>query len=446
MLKFVKKQFDIYYLIIFLVLLTFLIILPKGGLQGDLEYWIRWVNWIKELGLAQVYSMSEVNYFPIYLYFLGIFGLVVQEGSLVVANIYLIKVIFIIFDVASIALLGYLLKKQGKSPYLSLLVLFNLAFFYNSMLFGQIEAFYIFFVMAALIAALYKHPHISVICYTLAFYSKLQAIVFLPSVILLLLPYYFKNKRLLLPSVAAVILTHFVLLFPWIIQGTWPQMFANVFHSVDLFPVLSMNAFNFWLLLLSGASSITPDSTRFLFLSYKYWGVLLFCLVSAVILIPYLADIVKKHFGKVPTTFLNSGDYLKNVFLVNALIALAFFYFNTQMHERYIQPMILFMGTAVLLKPSKPLIAAYLLGSLAFILNMERVLQYFNLSDYHALYFSSRLIALMFLFTLILGLRELYYRRKLREDLNLLTNTVRKIFRSKPDDPEISKGESIPGY
>ena len=173
---------------------------------------------------------------------------------------------------------------------------------------------------------------------------------------------------------------------------------------------------------------------------------MLFCLVSAVILIPYLADIVKKHFGKVPTTFLNSGDYLKNVFLVNALIALAFFYFNTQMHERYIQPMILFMGTAVLLKPSKPLIAAYLLGSLAFILNMERVLQYFNLSDYHALYFSSRLIALMFLFTLILGLRELYYRRKLREDLNLLTNTVRKIFRSKPDDPEISKGESIPGY
>ena len=431
MLKFIKKNFDIYYLIIFLVLLTFIITLPKGGLQGDLEYWIRWVKWIKELGLTQVYSIQEVNYFPIYLYFLGLFGLIVQEGSLVVANIYLIKIIFIIFDVASIALLGYLLKKQGKSPYLSFLVMFNLAYFYNSVLFGQIEAFYVFFVMAAILAALFKHPHISVICYTLAFYSKLQAIIFLPSVILLLLPFYLKNKKVILTSVVAVFLTHLVLLLPWIIQGTWPQMFANVFHSVDLFPVISMNAFNFWLLLLSGAKAITPDSTRFLFLSYKIWGVLLFCLVSAVILFPFITDLIKKHFGKVKTALLNSDDYLKNVFLVNALIALAFFYFNTQMHERYVQPMILFLGTAMLLKPSKLLISAYLLGSAAFVLNLERVLQYFNFSDYNALYFSSRLIALMFLVTLVLGLRELYKYRNLREDWNLLAGSARKILRLK---------------
>ena len=396
-----KKQLsNKFNLILFLIFLLAVIFLPKGGLQGDYEYYIRWIDWMRESGLANIYAMQEVNYFPIFLYILYFLSVVIRDLVVLAANIYLVKIFILAFDFAAIFLVGNLLKKLNKSPFLSFLILFNPAFFFNSLLWGQIEALYIFFIAAAFLAVIYKHTNLSVFCYVLAFYSKLQAIIFLPGLVLLLLPFYLRNRKLLLQTFGVAVATNVVLLLPFVLNGSLNQMYANVFSSIDMFAVLSNNAFNFWILFLGPFEAGSPDSAKLLFLSFKQWGMLLFALSSFIILLPLLIRLLKKE--KIAQKL--AAGFISLVFLINGLISLVFFFFNTQMHERYLQPTILFFWISLILKPSKLLAVIYGLTSVAFVLNLERVIKYFNLGIYDTILFSSRISALMFLVALILGL------------------------------------------
>ena len=87
------------------------------------------------------------------------------------------------------------------------------------------------------------------------------------------------------------------------------------------------------------------------------------------------------------------------------------------MHERYLQPSILFLGIAAILRPQKIMVLLYILVSLAFTLNLEKIIKYFSFPSYDALMFSSRLIAFMFFLVIILGTFSLYYKSSLKEDL-----------------------------
>lgn len=122
--------------------------------------------------------------------------------------------------------------------------------------------------------------------------------------------------------------------------------------------------------------------------------------------------------------------FITQLFLVNGLVALAFFFFNTQMHERYLQPSILFFGIAAVLRPKKIMILIYALVSLAFVLNLEKVIKYFNFPSYDTVQFSSRFIALIFLIVIVLGIYSLYKISPVKEDVQLIKTKLLVVFRN----------------
>jgi len=170
-----------------------------------------------------------------------------------------------------------------------------------------------------------------------------------------------------------------------------------------------MNAFNVWHLVLSADLMKTPDSITFLGIPYKQWGLGGFMFFSLLILLPVAARIFTKFKQRAPYEI---GDY-QLFFLSFSLIPLVFFYFNTQMHERYIHPAILFMGVYAILSQRY---AAFVLLSCGYVLNLERVYQFLSI-PHHTVIFNPRFVSLLFLISLVVGISHLYERSTLRTDI-----------------------------
>ena len=75
---------------------------------------------------------------------------------------------------------------------------------------------------------------------------------------------------------------------------------------------------------------------------------------------------------------LKRNERLGTIFQVAALVTIAFFMFNTQMHERYVHPAVLFSGLFMILT-HRPIV--YVLISIGYLLNMEAVMQYLRYFD-----------------------------------------------------------------
>ena len=106
------------------------------------------------------------------------------------------------------------------------------------------------------------------------------------------------------------------------------------------------------------------------------------------------------------------NTFYKLFFLSLTLVTLIFFYFNTEMHERYIHPAILFSAIYAIL--AKDYIM-YILLSLAYTLNMAKVFPFFNL-DYNAFYFNEKLISTLYLCAFAIGMYRMYTSFKLKTD------------------------------
>jgi hypothetical protein len=128
-------------------------------------------------------------------------------------------------------------------------------------------------------------------------------------------------------------------------------------------------------------------------------------------------------------TNLMRWERLSVIFQVAALVYLAFFLFNTQMHERYVHPAILFSVIPFLIAKDR---VVYLLISFAYLFNMEAVMQvfgYFDQSilgfdvDYGGLFiFKPMFIAGIFLFAYIWG--TVVHARQFLALKNSITDTV----------------------
>jgi hypothetical protein len=79
------------------------------------------------------------------------------------------------------------------------------------------------------------------------------------------------------------------------------------------------------------------------------------------------------------------------------------------MHERYCHPVLIFIAAYSLYSRRY---WPYFLFSLAYLLNLEGVLQYFNLNNYDTLPFAQQFVALIFLTVLVLLYFDLYKMRR----------------------------------
>ena len=138
----------------------------------------QWVAFYREnLGFKSL-SYPLGNYNIPYLYFLAFFS------YLPINDLYLIKLLSIFFDVvlafASMKLLSLCGKGKGMQLACFFTVLFLPTVVLNGSLWGQCDSIYVAFALLGLWLGLTDRPILSVLCFTLSFGFKLQAVFLMP--------------------------------------------------------------------------------------------------------------------------------------------------------------------------------------------------------------------------------------------------------------------------
>lgn len=400
-LRYPSTQHWVIYGLLFLLLLA---LTTTSGYEGDIAFWKQWATFTRQHGLGNAYLDPSNNYPPLFHYFLFALGKLTGSVEKLQYYIYSIKLFILPFDVAGALLAAWVFTPGGRNQRFtaSLLLLANVAFVYNTVLWAQVDALYSFFVFGAVVLALRERAVGSVLCFVLAFNAKTQAVLFLPPLLLLWAPLGWRAPRIILSALGAAALLQLAILAPFIWGGernTLPEIVRVVTHSVDFYPYTSMNAHNWWLFWTK--SGITPDTLQFLGLTYKQWGLLGFMVASTVLLLPLALLAWRKMQQRL---VFGASDYAM-LLLSLGLLPVAFTYFNTQMHERYWHAAFLFLAGYGFLRKRYFL---YGLFSLAYFLNLEAEMHALGLKKYGTFIFSGIFGGALFSLVLIVGVVELY--------------------------------------
>jgi Gpi18-like mannosyltransferase len=384
---------------IFLVFALYLFILPRVYMDYDMGFWREWALAIHRTGITKTYT-TGINYFPVYIYLLYLYDLLQGSEACLIHNINNIKIFFVFFDFLPLFTLCCFRQKMlaFKIPYLFLLL--NIAYVFNSMVWGQIDSIYANLAFLAVVTGIF-YPVASVLLYLAALNTKPQAIEFLP-VIGIVLFYSMRRYQIVLASVGAAIILQVLLVLPFISNGGIYKLASIAFHSVGLYPKLSICAFNIWYLIARGNPYFINDSSVYLVFSYKVIGFIMFALSGLVLMVPLAKRIA--WYRKNNLAFGNSAWQL--LFLATGLLCLFFFYFNSEMHERYAQPIIIFFffyGAAA--KNYK----LYVLASIPYFLSLDKCFPDYLPVIHYKIVYASVVIALWYSATVAYG-SYLYYK------------------------------------
>ncbi|MEZ5016355.1 MAG: hypothetical protein R2800_04830 [Flavipsychrobacter sp.] len=392
-------------IVLLLLFLLYITILPRDYMIYDFDFWTNWAIYIHQHGITDVYNNDfMVDYHPIYLYLIWIYDKIQGNEFSIVQNINYLKLIPLFFDFLPIFILCGFRQKivPYRIPFLFLLL--NIAYMYTTLIWGQVDSVYCNLVFLALIVGFYK-PVWSAALFALALGTKLQAIIYLP-VLVIVWVYAVQNIKQAILLLATMCSTILLIALPFILAGNGSQLLAVVTSAVGRYPHVSVSGFNIWYLIYSGNPNHTVDTDTYFLLSFKNWGLLLFFIFSGITLLTVLFKAIRMRLEAT-----DKDELVKLLLLAGGLVTLYFYYFNTQMHERYAHAMIiLFFFYGVYTKKYR----LYILCSIPYFLSLEKSFpEYLDIEHYKFL-FASKVIALWYTLTIGYAMYEFFklYRPK----------------------------------
>ncbi|MGI4869724.1 MAG: hypothetical protein ACRYFX_00950 [Janthinobacterium lividum] len=393
------RQQRFYAALLFCLLLA---LVPRAGLAGDVAFWVRWATYSFEHGLGNVYQVPDNVYNPVFHYLLWALGQLLGSAARIRQHIYWVKALVLVFDFAGAFWAASLVPERSRRFGLALLLLLNIGYLYNTLIWVQVDAIYTCFAFGAVVLAVQQRPALSAVGFVLALGTKTQALMFLPPLLLLWLPQWYHQPRQLLRAGLAGAGAVLLLLAPFIWggqQNALPRILEFNVQAVGLFPVLTMNAYNAWYLFtrLDWPAGV-PDTRPLAGLTYHAWGRIGFFVAAALALAPLLAAAWQALRVR------SNSPGLALVLLSAAMVPLLFTFFNTRMHERYWHAAVLFLAAYGFVRRDY---LPYVLVSVAYFLQLEAVLRYLNL-DYQLLLLRPRFIAGLFALLILLVFHRLY--------------------------------------
>lgn len=406
-----------------LLFFLMLLLVPQAGYDGDMYYWVKWATYIFEHQLGDVYEVSDNNYNPLYHYILWLYGHLMGSTEKIVYYRHWLKGFTLVFDFAGAIWAASLVADRSKRFGLSLLLLLNIGYLYDTLIWIQVDSIYTFFSFGAIVLAARRHTVGSVLLFVLALAAKTQAIIFLPPLLLLWAPVWWVRPARLVQAglagagIATLLLSPFIW---WSWTNHLPRIIEINRTANEVYPRLSMNAFNIWYLITSyDVLDRVPDLLPFAGLTYRSWGLIFFMTASAITLLPLLvASWQTLRTSKAPP------PSLALVLLTSGCIPLLFTFFNTQMHERYWHAAVLFLAAYGFVRRDY---LPYVLVSVAYFLHLERALQYLKLMNYGILVFQPKFIASLFASLIVLVVLKIYRLAFWRANLTSTPNMVRAV-------------------
>lgn len=323
---------------------------------------------------------------------------------------YAIKLITLVFDFGIFIILFQIIKKYQRPALYILAGIFNFALLYNTIIWGQIDSIPVFFVLAGIWALLNNKRYLAITLYLIGISFKVQMVVFIPVFGLILLTHFWQEKKRyyeLLKAVFYALSIEAIIMAPFIIAGKLTNLIQVVTGSVGFYKDISLNAYNFWLLLKGPGAINTPDTEIFFAgINYHQAGLAMFIVAFIVITLPSLYTTYKMLQAKSFKWF--NKEFFALASLTMALTMTAFFFFNTEMHERYLFPALVFYGIHALLTKIPWM---YILISIGFFINVEWVLGWFAILRKIPV-IGSRPAAILIAAALFLGIFYLYKQFK----------------------------------
>ena len=391
-------------LLLYAFLVFLLPYLPGHGF--DNQCWQDWAWFSSTNGLRNAYG-SGTNYLPLYHYVLWGYAKLVGHADHIGVYINNLRAFTLVLDMLGLWLVYQWIDRRWPFYLLVLFNLLNLGYSYNTLIWGQVDGIMATLVFASLFLAYQKKLSWSAVAIVLALNMKLQAIVFVPVWGLIYFYQWAEEKRWqqIVLSILAIVCTQTLLLLPFMQRESGVQEVWQVaVRSAETFPKVSMNAFNFWHLFTMIDPWRTNDETVYVAgLTYRKAGLLLFFTASFFVLFPLLKKLWLR-LRKQPTHLRR-----EEIWLTAALIGLCFFFLNTQMHERYCHPAFIFLAAYAFYTRR---FFAYVVFSIAYFLNLERVMQALHLRNYGTFLFSYKFIATFYLLVILYLLWALIRLRK----------------------------------
>ena len=384
-----KKIILLFFFPLLYIVLGYLI-KDLSGYKDDIDFWRRWAVAIEVHGIAEIYYTDpQYTYLPLFHYILYVYNWVMGSTEEILKNINYLRLFVFSFDCFALWIIYRWLEHKVDLLLLIVINTINLGFVYNTLIWGQVDG-----IGAALVIAsayfLWKERYVwSSIFFLLAINVKFQSLIFAPLWGTLFLFSVIRRKQwwAIFISLMVVAGLQLLILRPFLSD---PKSLITIWHiiteSVDKFPMLSLNAMNFWYMIKSGDLFNVNDKEIFLWgITYKRAGLILFSTSYLLLLLPVAITFFK---DKLATKLKK-----EQVFIMGALVALSFFYFNSQMHERYSLPAFVFI---IAYSFSTRDFIPYILLSVASFLNLEKVLKWLYLPNYDTLIFHPRFIASIF--------------------------------------------------
>lgn len=398
---FSRRQQVVYTLLLFSLLL---VLVPGAGYDGDMNYWVRWATYIFEHGLGNVYQLPDNNYNPFYHYILWLYGQLAVTVDKLKYYSHFLKAFTLVFDFAGAFWAASLVPERRRRFGLALLLLLNIAYLYDTLLWIQVDSIYSFFAFGATVLAAQQRTVRSMLLYVLALFAKTQAIIFLPPLLLLWSVQWWRRPARLVQGTLAGAVLATLLLAPfiwWSWESYLPRIIEINTTAANVYPQLSMNAFNLWYLLTDYSSpSTVSDLLPFAGLTFRKWGLILFCTSAAVALLPLLVATLRALRSRAA-----ASPSLPLVLLSVGIVPLLFTFFNTQMHERYWHPALLFLAAYGFVRRDY---LPFVLMSAAYFFHLERALQYLKLLNYDIFIFQPKFVAALFGLLIVVIIWKIY--------------------------------------
>lgn len=196
-----------------------------------------WVDFFRQNGGLSALKESVGNYNVPYLTFLALFS------RSAVSDLYLIKLLSIFFDVilawSVMRIAGHFAKKAERQLLAFFLVLLWPTVILNGALWGQCDSIYVAFAVLSIAMALEEKPWLCVAAMGASFAFKLQAVFFIPALLLFLLRGKIKWQHLLAFPVVNVILV-----LPAVIagRGLWSALTVGLQETGSIGDGLNYNS------------------------------------------------------------------------------------------------------------------------------------------------------------------------------------------------------------
>ena len=144
-----RNQYLLFLFLCFLVTTFFIPFSPSYLI--DIDFWTRWSEYIYINGVSNIYKeVSDCNYPPIFLYILKGYASLIGEYAGIKENISYIKIAPLIFDYLPLVFAFIYLPFLELNIKKSLLLIANIAYLYNTILWGQIDAIHTAFIFMSL--------------------------------------------------------------------------------------------------------------------------------------------------------------------------------------------------------------------------------------------------------------------------------------------------------